>query len=108
MTQEAKKPRLIAVDIDGTLLNDQKQIPPENIDALREAQSNGVAVAIASGRMPPLVEPIQDMLGMDCALISYNGGRVVGTRAEGRPVIYDNPLPADVARQAGRPPMRGV
>ena len=98
MTQEAKKPRLIAVDIDGTLLNDQKQIPPENIDALRQAQSNGVAVAIASGRMPPLIEPIQDKLGMDCALISCNGGRVVGTRAEGRPVIYDNPLPADVAR----------
>jgi Cof subfamily protein (haloacid dehalogenase superfamily) len=95
---DTKKIRLIAIDIDGTLLNDQKQIPPENIDALRQAQANGVAVAIASGRMPPLIESIQDRLDMDCALISYNGGRVVGKRADGRPVIYDNPLPADIAR----------
>jgi len=89
--------RLIAIDLDGTLLDDNSDIPPENIVALRQAHAAGVTVAIASGRMPPLIDPIQDRLAIDMPLIAYNGSRVVGTRAEGRPIIYDRPLAPDVA-----------
>lgn len=92
-----KKPRLIAVDVDGTLLDDAKRLPPENREALREAADRGIVIAIASGRMVASIERIQDLLGIDCVLVAYNGALIVGRRSEGRPVIAHRPLPADVA-----------
>ena len=44
--------RLIATDMDGTLLDHRGQIPPENVRAVLEAQKRGVTVAIATGRFP--------------------------------------------------------
>ena len=92
-----KKIRLVALDIDGTLLDDQKRLPPANREALEAASRRGVIIAIASGRMIPRIEPIEDLLGIDCVLIAYNGGKVAGRRQEGRPIIVHRPLPADVA-----------
>jgi Cof subfamily protein (haloacid dehalogenase superfamily) len=45
--------KLVAIDMDGTLLNDEKQISPENYEAIQKARENGVKVVLASGR--PLV-----------------------------------------------------
>ncbi len=89
--------RWIALDLDGTLLDDDKQIPAANILALKAAVERGVGVAVSSGRMICRIEPIAERLGIDCALVAYNGGHVVGRRAEGRPTIHHAPLPADVA-----------
>jgi hypothetical protein len=89
--------RLIVVDIDGTLVDDDKNIPPANVRALRAAIERGVHVAIASGRMVPSIEIMERRLDIDCALIAYNGGKVVGRRQEGRPCLAHNPLPVDVA-----------
>ncbi|MCZ6795059.1 MAG: Cof-type HAD-IIB family hydrolase [Planctomycetota bacterium] len=94
-----KKIRLIALDIDGTLLNDDKNVPPENLRALREARDAGVQVAISSGRMIPTIEPVEEMLEVDTVIIAYNGGKVVGPRAQGRPVIDHRPVPVDVAEE---------
>jgi Cof subfamily protein (haloacid dehalogenase superfamily) len=93
-----EKIRLIALDLDGTLLDDRKEIPADNIRALREAEARGIHIALATGRMTPRIEPIQDRLGVDCAIIAYNGAKVVGLRSEGRPLLHHRPLPADVAR----------
>jgi hypothetical protein len=89
--------RLIALDVDGTLLDDRKQLPPANREALRKAADRGVQVAIASGRMIPSIEPIERMLEIDCAIIAYNGGKVVSSRAEGRHCLQHLPLPAEFA-----------
>jgi len=45
--------KLIAIDMDGTLLNDNKQISPGNFEAIQQASKNGVKVVLASGR--PLI-----------------------------------------------------
>lgn len=45
--------KLIALDMDGTLLNEEKQISPANYEAIQQARENGVKVVLASGR--PLV-----------------------------------------------------
>ncbi|HZN57363.1 MAG TPA: HAD-IIB family hydrolase, partial [Planctomycetota bacterium] len=89
-----KKVRLIALDVDGTLLDDQKRLPASNREALNEAVRRGILVAIASGRMTPTIEPIQDLLGIDCLVIAYNGGKVVSHRAKERCVISHTPVPA--------------
>ncbi len=90
------KIRLIALDIDGTLVDDEKNVPAPNLRALNAAREMGVHVAIASGRMIPSIEIVQDRLGLDCCLIAYNGGKVVGSRADGRRVVSHSPLPAEV------------
>ncbi len=91
--------RLIALDVDGTLLDDRKGLPAANREALALVHSRGVHVAIATGRMVPAIEPIADLLGIDCDLIAYNGAKVVTTRADGRRCLLHRPLdPAVAAR----------
>jgi len=89
--------RLIALDVDGTLLTDGKELPAVNREALHAAQAKGVHIAIATGRMIPSIEPIEELLGMDCALIAYNGAKVVTPRAEGRECIQHKPLDPGLA-----------
>ena len=42
--------KLVAVDIDGTLLNNQKEITPEVFSAVQDAKAAGVKIVIATGR----------------------------------------------------------
>jgi Cof subfamily protein (haloacid dehalogenase superfamily) len=65
--------RLIAVDIDGTLLNPQFQISPADLAALRNAHAEGVEVILATGRRHAFALPIAQQLGFDLWLICSNG-----------------------------------
>jgi len=91
-----RKIRLIALDVDGTLLDDRKRLPPENRDALLEAAQQGILISMASGRMVCTIEPIEAEVGVDCIIIAYNGGQVMGRLSEGRPSIFHQPIPIDV------------
>lgn len=42
--------KLIAIDMDGTLLNDEQLIPEENRRAIKEAEAKGIHVVISTGR----------------------------------------------------------
>jgi len=90
---------LIALDVDGTLLDDQKNLPPANREALKEARSRGVEVVIASGRMVASIEPVQDALEIDCSIIAYNGAKVLTPRAAGRKLLHHQPLDAALAER---------
>ncbi len=74
---EARKPRsdirLLALDIDGTLLNPQFQISPGDLSALRRANSAGIEVVLVTGRRHTFALPIAQQLGFDLWLISSNG-----------------------------------
>lgn len=68
--------KLIASDMDGTLLDSNMQIPQENVNAIRYAQSKGAEFMVCTGRnrleaLPPLTEA-----GIDCAMITLNGAEV--------------------------------
>ncbi|HIE44205.1 MAG TPA: HAD-IIB family hydrolase [Candidatus Omnitrophica bacterium] len=89
-----RKIRLIALDLDGTLLDDNGDIPEENIKVLKEFAQRNVIVALSSGRMTDCVSPTADRIGIDCPLIVYNGAMVRGRKSENRKVIYHNPLPS--------------
>jgi Cof subfamily protein (haloacid dehalogenase superfamily) len=65
--------RLLAVDIDGTLLNSQFRISPVDIEALRRAQAAGVEVMLVTGRRHTFALPMAQQLGFDLWLISSNG-----------------------------------
>ena len=65
--------RLIASDIDGTLLNPQFQISSGDLDALRRAHASGIEVVLVTGRRHTFALPIARQLGFDLWLISSNG-----------------------------------
>ena len=65
--------RLIAIDIDGTLLNPQFQISDADLAALRRAHARGVEVILVTGRRHTFALPIAQQLGFDFWLISSNG-----------------------------------
>ncbi len=81
---------IIFFDIDGTLLDFNKQIPASTKQAIADLRARGHEVAIATGRAPFMFEKIRKELDID-TYVSYNGQYVV-LRGE---VIYRNPLNAD-------------
>jgi len=100
MTSEAtlhRPYRLAALDLDGTLLDDDGAISPEDAAALvRFAQSGGL-VALASGRMTDNIQPYYDALGLDGPTIAYNGAMARQARQEGGGTILHTPLPVPYA-----------
>jgi Cof subfamily protein (haloacid dehalogenase superfamily) len=72
-TAERTSIRLIATDIDGTLLNPQFQISPDDLSALRKAHDSGIEVVLVTGRRHTFALPIAQQLGFDLWLISSNG-----------------------------------
>lgn len=64
---------MIAVDIDGTLLNSQFRISEKDLQALRRANQDGIEVILVTGRRHTFALPIAEQLGFDLWLISSNG-----------------------------------
>jgi Cof subfamily protein (haloacid dehalogenase superfamily) len=65
--------RLLAIDIDGTLLNSNFQIAQADLDALRRAYKSGIEVMLVTGRRHTFAMPMAEQLGFDLWLISSNG-----------------------------------
>jgi Cof subfamily protein (haloacid dehalogenase superfamily) len=65
--------RLLATDIDGTLLNPQFQISDGDLMALRRAHAAGIEIVLVTGRRHTFALPIAKQLGFDLWLISSNG-----------------------------------
>lgn len=66
--------KLIAMDMDGTLLDASQKIPPQNLTAIQEAAAQGVHIAICSGRAASDVSYFATDAGlMDCHVLSLNG-----------------------------------
>ncbi|MGA2833943.1 MAG: Cof-type HAD-IIB family hydrolase [Terracidiphilus sp.] len=90
--------RLVAIDMDGTLLPTFAQaISPRNAQALRAAQQAGITVAIATGRRVAYTTPLLEGLGLraDMPLIASNGAV---TRTLGGEAVDRCQLPCKVAR----------
>ena len=71
--------KLIALDLDGTLTDDKKNITPHTLEALMQVQRQGVRVVLASGRPPYGMRPLARLLKMDeygGIILCYNGGHV--------------------------------
>jgi len=88
--------RLIAIDLDGTLLNDQREISAANRQALAAAANRGVEVIIVTGRRLHSARPLVAQLGFPVPLISSNGA-VISTSSG--VVVYRDFLPRTVAQQ---------
>ncbi len=70
---DAASLRLIAIDIDGTLLNPEFKISAADLATLRHAHAQGIEVILVTGRRHTFALPIARQLGFDLWLISSNG-----------------------------------
>ncbi len=65
--------KLLALDLDGTLLNSNGKIPVENISAIRQAEAKGVLVTIATGRRFRDARPVGLECEFNAPIITHNG-----------------------------------
>lgn len=87
--------KLIAIDLDGTLLNSYGEISSKNKEAISYALSKNVEVILASGRDTKTMEKISNELGIEKFLIAGNGATVYDMKQEKN--IYENFLEIDKA-----------
>lgn len=92
--------KILFTDLDGTLLDDQKQVSPANRDAIERALHAGHKIVLATGRALSSTLPIASGLGLDrdgCYIIAFNGGQIYDCHT-GR-FLLDRTLPLEyVAR----------
>lgn len=74
--------RLIALDVDGTLINDQFQIMPKTKEIIVDAYQNGVMVALCTGRSTESTIPLMEELTAEGPIVVHNGAMVLHSRTK--------------------------
>ena len=88
--------RLLATDIDGTLLNPQFQVSEGDLMALRRAHAAGIEIVLVTGRRHMFALPIAQQLGFDLWLISSNGAV---TRSISGETFHRDLMPTETCRK---------
>src|ERR1700744_3336474 len=86
--------RLIAIDIDGTLLDSHAQISPANLEAVRRAPQAEISIVLCTRRRYTFALPVAEELGFDLWLISSNGAVTRSTQGES---VHKGLLPQETA-----------
>jgi Cof subfamily protein (haloacid dehalogenase superfamily) len=86
-------PRVIAIDVDGTLVTSEHRIAPATHEAIEAATAAGVLVVLASARSRMGLAPVAAELGLDGTMIAFGGALVL----HGGEPLVDKALPGAVA-----------
>jgi len=89
--------KLIAIDLDGTLLNDKLEISPDTVKAIQKAVELGAVVTIATGRMFSSAKIFAKQLGIDVPLITYQGAIIKDVHGE--KAIYERLITPEIAEK---------
>ncbi|MBZ5555388.1 MAG: Cof-type HAD-IIB family hydrolase [Acidobacteriia bacterium] len=89
---------LIAIDIDGTLLDSKGRLSEENKHAVDAAVDAGIEVSLVTGRRFSMAERIATLFEHDLTVIANNGAVIKTSRSHH--LSYKDPLPLPAARQA--------
>lgn len=82
--------KLVAIDLDGTLLNSYGEISNENMEAIKKAKKSGAKVVLTSGRANSAIENFACEIGADEYMISGNGAAIYDLQK--RETIYNKYL----------------
>lgn len=89
--------KLIAIDLDDTLLGPDKKIIPENALALRRAAQAGIEIVLASGRVYSSIKPYSEELGLNSHTIAMAGAQLLTPDGQ---LIYSTNVPPAYAKEA--------
>lgn len=93
LNKKSMKYKLLVLDLDGTLTNTKKEITPNTLQTLTEAQEQGIKIVLASGRPTYGVAPLAEKLQLDKYegyILSYNGGEIINWKT--KELMYKNLL----------------
>ena len=91
--------RMIGVDLDGTLLNSEKQLTAYTREVLKKAIEQEVAVVVATGRpFSGVPDELKHFPGMRYALTA-NGARILDMQKQKQKVVYENLLSGEIAEK---------
>jgi Cof subfamily protein (haloacid dehalogenase superfamily) len=86
--------KLLAIDLDKTLLDNNHKLSKRNYDALKKCKDMGIYVILASGREVETIDRYSDKLGIYDPIIACVGAIVCGEKRDGkREVLYHKPIP---------------
>ena len=88
--------RLLAVDLDGTLVSVDLHLDQRDIDAVRRAEAAGIRVVACTGRPYPGALPWVRKLGLESPIVCYQGAQV---RTPDGGMLLDHGVPHDVAME---------
>ncbi len=91
----ARPPLLLALDLDGTVIEPRAAVRPAVVAAVKRAVAAGVRVTIVTGRMVVGTKPVVDLLALDGPIVCYQGAVIADARS-GR-FEREVPLPFAVA-----------
>lgn len=100
--------RLVVADLDGTLLDEHKQMPAGTFDLIRDLRAQGIAFAPASGRQWATVESMFAEAGDGLVIIAENGAYVTNDRVEVAAHPFDPLWVDDIVRKLQELPEEGV
>lgn len=89
--------RLVAMDLDDTLLRDDWTISPRVRKAIQKAQAQGVKMTIATGRMPISARPYAEQLGLDVPVITYHGAMI--QQVLSGDILFRRVIPSALAKE---------
>ena len=72
--------RLVAADLDGTLLDSESRIQERTVGSVRDFRAHGGYFVIASGRAESTMRPYAEQLGLDEPIIAFNGGKLASLK----------------------------
>jgi len=81
--------KLIALDIDDTLLTSDRRVTPRTEEAIHAAEDAGVQVVLCTGRLPASLRYLYNDLGLKSATICSGGAQVLSPEGE---VVYSCPI----------------
>ncbi|NEE01600.1 Cof-type HAD-IIB family hydrolase [Phytoactinopolyspora halotolerans] len=97
MQLSEQPPRIVATDLDGTLLRSDGSISPRTLSAIRQAEDAGATVIFVSGRPPRWLDILAGAVGSHGLAVCANGALVYDVA--GRRIVEQYPLAADAAME---------
>jgi hypothetical protein len=88
-------PRLIALDLDGTLLPESKQLTARSRAALRAMEERGTTITLATGKFLHLAGRYGEALGLDAPVVALDGARLGGKGCE----VIESCIARDLAEE---------
>lgn len=89
--------KLIACDLDGTLLNSERQISERTKKAVQKVIKAGKMFIIATGRMYIAAKPFAEQLELDVPIVTYNGALIKGSKSE--KIFLEQPINLATAQE---------
>ena len=81
MRTAPKNIALVALDLDGTVVNHDLKVSPRVIDAIAKARTHGVTTTVVTGRMYRAAKPFAHLLGIDGPIVCYQGAGIYDARS---------------------------